>query len=81
MAASASLKFSFCLFLVLLTISNSESRSPPLPLLNKITRERTLMQVSKHVLKASIARQAAAAGSQLRQSKRVSPGGPDGHHH
>ncbi|BFG29099.1 hypothetical protein CerSpe_153730 [Prunus speciosa] len=81
MAPRASLKIGFCLFLVLLIFSNSESRPPPAPLLSKMSKQQALMQIK--VLKASIARQAAAAaaGSGFTDSKRVSPGGPDGHHH
>lgn len=88
MAASHSLlKFWFCLFLVLLRFSNSESRSPPSSLSNRMMISHRppralLMESAKQVLKASIERQAAAATRISRmESKRVSPGGPDGHHH
>lgn len=70
-----SLKFWFLLFIVFVSFSDSEARSSP-PVLNK-SSQGLMMQTTKQVLEASIKRQ---VGVRF-ESKRVSPGGPDPHHH
>ena len=71
------IKFWLCLFLIVSSFSNSETRSfGTFPIPNK--GHRALMRTAQQVLQASIERQ---AGRRLFEPTRVSPGGPDPHHH
>ncbi|CAB4307793.1 unnamed protein product [Prunus armeniaca] len=74
----ASLKFWFCLLLVLLSFSSSDQARPLAPLLDKSDKKEAMMESAKQVLEASIERQ---VGKPFETSKRVSPGGPDPRHH
>lgn len=80
----ASMKVLVSLCLVFLTIfifsfaTNSEARDSLGAFPNKI-RSPSLMTTAQQALQASIERQ--AQGGRISDSKRVSPGGPDPHHH
>ncbi|KAL6283500.1 hypothetical protein ACE6H2_014429 [Prunus campanulata] len=74
----ASLKFWFCLLLVLLSFSSSDQARPLAPLLDNSNNKEAMMESAKQVLEASIERQ---VGKPLETSNRVSPGGPDSRHH
>ncbi|EEF42819.1 conserved hypothetical protein [Ricinus communis] len=69
-------KFLLCLVLVMLSFSRSETR--PINHQEK-TGDRSLIEITKEVLKESLRRQELIGG--FNQSKRRSPGGPDPHHH
>ncbi|PQP98204.1 CLAVATA3/ESR (CLE)-related protein 1 [Prunus yedoensis var. nudiflora] len=69
----ASLKFWFCLLLVLLSFSSSDQARPLAPLLDKSNNKEAMMESAKQVLEATIERQ---VGKPLETSNRVSPGDP-----
>lgn len=70
----------FCVLLIVsLSLPVSETRSVPsgMLVLPINSNNRTLMEIAKQALKASIQRN----GGKPFDSKRVSPGGPDSRHH
>ncbi|KDP32497.1 hypothetical protein JCGZ_14700 [Jatropha curcas] len=75
--ANNSKKFLLCLFLILISFSRIETR--PMPMASNQKINRSLIESTKEVLKESLRRQEMVGG--FNQSLRISPGGPDPHHH
>lgn len=78
MTMAANVRFLLCLVLVLLSFSMSETR-PIHHSSHQRRSHRSLIETAKEVLDESMRSQEIVGG--FNQSFRVSPGGPDPHHH